>query len=108
MTRIHGGIYAQFAMINLNTNRKNADIADRILIGQRTVKPMGEHRPCPFCGGRVMYVRDPMDCAEIKGIYCLGYNALVKWNIEVKKNETFGETETKWLDKWNRRAGGQE
>ena len=54
-----------------------------------------------------MYVRDPMDCAEIKGIYCLGCKALVKWNIEVKKTDTFGETEKQWLDKWNRRAGGQ-
>ena len=61
-------------------------------------------KTCPFCGSRKqVWVRDPEDVSEIRGIYCLGCKALVKWNIEAKKTDTFGETEQQWLDKWNAR-----
>ena len=59
---------------------------------------------CPFCGGKAIWIRDPEDCCEIRGVYCLGCKALVKWNIEAKKTDTFGQTMDAWLAKWNRRA----
>ena len=46
---------------------------------------MTEKKSCPFCGGKVIWVRDPEDCTEIRGIYCHGCKALVKWNIQVNK-----------------------
>ena len=49
MIRIHGGIDAQFAMMNLNTNRKNVDIAEKLLIGQRTVNRVADC--CPYYQG---------------------------------------------------------
>ena len=58
---------------------------------------------CPFCGGRAIFTRDPEDCAEITGIYCLGCKAIVKWNIQVRAADTYGETQQKWTDKWNKR-----
>ena len=65
---------------------------------------MTEKKSCPFCGGKVIWVRDPEDCTEIRGIYCHGCKALVKWNIQVKQTDTFGETEEQWIEKWNRRV----
>lgn len=65
---------------------------------------MSEKKSCPFCGGNVIWVRDPEDCTEIRGIYCTGCKALVKWNIQVKQTDTFGETEEQWIEKWNRRG----
>lgn len=70
---------------------------------------MKDMKACPFCGSqKLIYVRDPEDCAEIRGIYCLGCKVLVKWNIEAKKTDTFGETENQWAEKWNARSPEQE
>ena len=63
-----------------------------------------ELRLCPFCNGKAIFVRDPEDVAEITGIYCLACKAYVKWNIQPGKRETFGETQSRWTEKWNRRA----
>ena len=62
-----------------------------------------ELRLCPFCNGKAIFVRDPEDMAEITGIYCLACKAYVKWNIRPEKKETFGETQSRWAEKWNRR-----
>ena len=65
---------------------------------------MADLKPCPFCGSdRVIWLNDPEDVAEIKGIYCLNCKAKVQWNIETKKTDTFGKTRNQWLDRWNRR-----
>lgn len=64
---------------------------------------MNDLKLCPFCGGKATPARDP-ESLEIFGIYCLCCKALVKWHIDVKKTDTFGETEQKWAEKWNRRV----
>lgn len=62
-----------------------------------------ELKPCPLCGGHVQYVRsDP--AWGISGIYCQGCKALTKWAIELETEETYGENEQKWRERWNRRA----
>jgi len=62
-------------------------------------------KPCPFCGGKVTFARDPEDMSEISGIYCLACKAYVKWTIPVKETDTFGQTMEAWAGKWNRRDG---
>lgn len=63
-------------------------------------------RRCPFCGHWVQFMRDIS--GEISGIYCTGCKALIKWPIRpAKKTETFGETEQKWVEAYNR-GGVQE
>lgn len=61
-------------------------------------------KTCPFCGGKPTFVRNPEDISEIDGIYCLACKAYVKWGIQVRASDTFGQTMNAWLDKWNRRA----
>ena len=63
-----------------------------------------ELKPCPFCGGKPTFIRDPEDLSEITGIYCLACKAYVKWSIPVKETDTFGQTMKAWAGKWNRRA----
>ena len=61
-------------------------------------------KTCPFCGGKATYARDPADMTEIFGIYCLACKALVKWSIQAKQTDTYGQTMNAWAEKWNRRA----
>ena len=64
---------------------------------------MEELKPCPFCGGRrIVYARGLN--TEIQGILCLNCKVKVKFPIEMKRRETFGENEQKWNQTWNRRA----
>jgi len=65
------------------------------------MKKIPELKPCPFCGGRVILGRG-IDC-EITGILCRSCHVMVKWDIQMRSHETFGENETKWAEKWNRR-----
>ena len=66
-----------------------------------------ELTPCPFCNGRAQFIYDPEDCAEIRGIYCHGCKALVKWNIQAKQADTYGQTAEARAGKWNRRANAE-
>ena len=63
---------------------------------------MSELKSCPFCGGKVIIGRG-ID-GEITGILCRSCHVKVKWDIQMKAHETFGENEAKWADKWNRRV----
>ena len=65
-------------------------------------------KTCPFCGGSTQFIYDPEDCAEIRGIYCRGCKAVVKWNIQAKPSDNFGQTAEEWAEKWNRRANGND
>jgi len=60
-------------------------------------------KDCPFCGGKVQYLRD-LETPKISGIFCRGCKAMVKWPIQMSSKEAFGENESKWLAKWDRRA----
>lgn len=64
---------------------------------------MNDLKPCPFCGAkRTLYARG-LD-TEIQWIICMGCKVKVKFPIEMKRRETFGENEEKWIQAWNRRA----
>ena len=63
---------------------------------------MDELKSCPFCGNTAMIIRD-LDL-QISGIHCCECKAYVKWPIEMKARETYGENMKRWTDKWNRRA----
>ena len=63
-----------------------------------------ELKSCPFCGGMAQWMRDMEDVTEIRGIYCLGCKAQVRWNIRTQPGDTYGQTMDAWLAKWNRRA----
>ena len=62
---------------------------------------MSDLKTCPFCGGRVIIGRG-ID-GEITGILCRTCKVRVKWDIQMKAHETFGENEAKWAEKWTRR-----
>lgn len=65
---------------------------------------MPELKPCPFCGSEKISFGHSIADGEIIHVYCHTCKALVKFPIEVKsKHETFGETMSKWAEKWNRR-----
>lgn len=59
-------------------------------------------RACPFCGHWVQFARDIFQ--EINGVYCPGCKASIKWPIYHTKEETFAQTEERWLQHYNREA----
>lgn len=62
---------------------------------------MEELKTCPFCGGKVRFIRGLE--GEPVGIYCSWCKAMTRWPITMKTKETFGECEARWAEKWNRR-----
>ena len=61
--------------------------------------------PCPFCGvDKLAAIRD-MESAEVEGIYCLTCKTLVRFvNIRMHPNESYGDNENRWRERWNKRA----
>ena len=67
---------------------------------------MDELRPCPFCGKEVRIIHDIMGVPE--GVHCR-CGAFVRFMFMPKRvNETFGETQKRIAERWNRRAGEQD
>lgn len=63
-------------------------------------------KPCPFCGSKAKVIHDPYGTPS--GVHCK-CGALVKFLFMPKVvRETFGETQDKIVEKWNRRAGESE
>lgn len=63
-----------------------------------------ELKPCPFCGSNVSFCHDIS--GEITGIRCPACKSMTKfYGLPIpKKSETFGETMSRWAEKWNQRV----
>ena len=64
-------------------------------------------KPCPFCGYSKALLAHNFE-GETHAIFCPQCKAFTKWaDLEMGKRETHGEFDSRWAERWNRRAGDE-